>query len=221
MINKGIIKTAFIIIGIMYSFALNARMDNSQQKEIFLSILSPPSATVLKSATDKAEELIQARPDNHVAKLFYGYGQLFLATNYLQKKHYLQAVENAGRGFFFIDEAVESRPENWQLRYLRLRMDAFVPVSQGRCVVAIKDARYLLNQPSVLSAESLMMAVMAMQVRAYRACGHEQQVTERLGQLMQRGKQFTSWTTATEVVGLTDAERLLIIQPLLESLSDE
>lgn len=88
---------------------------------------------------------VQGRPDDHFAKLYEGYAWVFSAEKYSQEKNYLRAAEYLKRGFFLIDEAVDSDPDNWRLRYLRMRLDAFVPSDLGRYVVALKDASLLMQ----------------------------------------------------------------------------
>jgi len=86
---------------------------------------------------------VEATPDDQFAKLYEGYAWVFSAGEYNRRKNYLRAAEDIKRGFFLIDEAVDSDPDNWRLRYLRLRMDAFVPADLGRYVIALKDAAIL------------------------------------------------------------------------------
>lgn len=88
---------------------------------------------------------VQGRPEDHFAKLYEGYAWVFSAEKYSKEKNYLRAAEYLKRGFFLIDEAVDSDPDNWRLRYLRMRLDAFVPSDLGRYVVALKDASLLMQ----------------------------------------------------------------------------
>lgn len=82
-------------------------------------------------------------PDDHFAKLYEGYAWIFSAEKHNKEKNYLRAAEYLKRGFFLIDESVDSDPKNWRLRFLRMRLDAFVPSDLGRYVVALKDASIL------------------------------------------------------------------------------
>jgi len=95
---------------------------------------------------------VQDQPDDHFAKLYEGYAWGFSAAKYNKEKNYLRAAEYLKRGFFLIDEAVDSDPKNWRLRYLRMRMDAFVPAELGRYVVALKDASLLTENIDQLPA---------------------------------------------------------------------
>jgi len=89
---------------------------------------------------------VDTKPNDLFAKLYEGYAWVFSAGEYHRRKNYLRAAEDIKRGFFLIDEAVDSEPDNWRLRYLRLRMDAFVPADLGRYVIALKDAAILSGQ---------------------------------------------------------------------------
>src|SRR6218665_2830709 len=80
---------------------------------------------------------VQDHPHNHFPNL---------------EKTSLRAAESLKRGFFLIDGAVDSDPKNWRLRYLRMRMDAFVPAELGRYVVALKDASLLTENIDQLPA---------------------------------------------------------------------
>lgn len=86
---------------------------------------------------------VAVQPDDHFAKLYEGYAWVFSAEKYNKEKNYLRAAEYLKRGFFLIDEAVDSDPDNWRLRYLRMRLDAFVPSELGRYVISLKDASIL------------------------------------------------------------------------------
>jgi len=94
-------------------------------------------------AVEALSAYVDANPDDQFAKLYEGYAWVFSAGELNRRKNYLRAAEDIKRGFFLIDEAVDSEPDNWRLRYLRLRMDAFVPETLGRYVIALKDAAIL------------------------------------------------------------------------------
>jgi len=95
-------------------------------------------------------EYQQTHPGDQFAKLYQGYAWVFSAADAYQRKNHLRAAEFLKRGYFLIDEAVDSEPDNWRLRYLRLRLDAFVPARLGRHVVALKDAGILLQSTDAL-----------------------------------------------------------------------
>jgi len=95
-------------------------------------------------------QYVEAHPGDQFAKLYEGYAWVFSAGEYNRRKNYLRAAEDVKRGFFLIDEAVDSAPGNWRLRYLRLRMDAFVSADLGRYVIALKDVSILTEMQDQL-----------------------------------------------------------------------
>ncbi len=120
----------------------------------------------LNDATFLLEKQLGAQPDDRTVRMFYGYGQLFQAGDYLRKKNYMRAAELSKLGFYALDEAAETEPENWRLFWLRARMDAFVPASNGRCVVAIKDVNTLNDAVPA----SLKPMLTLMRARAAESC---------------------------------------------------
>jgi len=112
----------------------------------------------------------QTHPDDQFAKLYQGYAWVFSAADAYQRKHHLRAAEFIKRGYFLIDEAVDSEPDNWRLRYLRLRLDAFVPARLGRHVVALKDAGLLLQVADELPA-ALRPLIFILQAAALESAG--------------------------------------------------
>jgi len=124
----------------------NARLNTNSALTRNLAILSVALAAEGKldaRAVQALSQHVQANPDDQFAKLYEGYAWVFSAGEYNRRKNYLRAAEDIKRGFFLIDEAVDSVPDNWRIRYLRLRMDAFVPADLGRYVIALKDAAIL------------------------------------------------------------------------------
>lgn len=92
---------------------------------------------------------VQANPADSFAQLYEGYGWLLMARRYMERQNYFRAAELAKRGFFLIDEAVETRPQDWRLRLLRARMDAVLSAEFGRYVVALADLDVLDTDASV------------------------------------------------------------------------
>lgn len=174
-------KSFLLIISCITSFSLFSVKAEEQAisfnpqalTNLMISVNPATTQSELVYAAETFKQQFTAHPDDRYAKLFYGYTQIFLATQFLEKKNYIQAAERAKTGFFYIDEAAEqsistqSIPEqatskqasskqllpkhanqqlDWQLRYLRLRMDAFIPESGGRCPIAISDLTALSDQ---------------------------------------------------------------------------
>lgn len=184
--------------------------------QAILSINSQSSMSQLVSATSQLQALYQRYPQYRIAKMFYGYGQLFMATEFLAKKNYLRAAESSKLGFFYIDEAAESDEHDWQMRFLRARMDAFVPASNGRCVVALKDLTYLQQNTAVPADLKPMMTLMSAHAMgncqreaeakvAWVALALQGEEGKRLSEL--KGRSAPEWTPA---------ELRAIIQPLAE-----
>ncbi|MEQ5204691.1 hypothetical protein ABN228_19560 [Providencia rettgeri] len=168
----------------------------TQQRPVLQAILTINTQTPvneLGGATDLLEKTFDEKQDYLVAKMFYGYGQLFMATHYLSKKNYLKAAESSKLGFFYMDEAAETDENNWRMRYLRARMDSFVPASNGRCVIALKDTAYLQTNSEVTA--SLKPMILMMSARANTACQHSEVAEQEwasLAQLGEEGKRLSS-----------------------------
>jgi hypothetical protein len=119
-------------------------------------------------------------------------------------------------GFFYIDEAAESDEHDWQMRFLRARMDAFVPTSNGRCVVALKDLTYLQQNTAVPAALKPMMTLML--AHALDGCQREADAKAAWTALAQQGEEGKrlSELKGRSAPEWTSAELSAIIQPLAE-----
>jgi len=127
------------------SSALNTlfEREHSSRNQAILSVALAAEGKLDARAVQSLSQQVANNPNDQYAKLYEGYAWVFSAGEYNRRKNYLRAAEDIKRGFFLIDEAVDSDPDNWRLRYLRLRMDAFVPADLGRYVIALKDAAIL------------------------------------------------------------------------------
>ncbi|HBQ7916130.1 TPA: hypothetical protein L8S41_004646, partial [Klebsiella aerogenes] len=75
-------------------------------------------------------------------------------ANYYQSVNDLiNASEYAKTGFFYLDESVDANEDNMLIRYLRARVDAWLPVELGRCVITIEDTDLLLENKEKFSGE--------------------------------------------------------------------
>lgn len=184
--------------------------------QAMLAVNSQASMSQLTHATNQLQVLYQQHPDYRIAKMFYGYGQLFIATEFLAKKNYLRAAEASKLGFFYIDEAAESHQQDWQMRFLRARMDAFVPTSNGRCVVALKDLGYLQQKAEVPTDLRPMMTLMS--AHALTHCQRESDAKAAWSALVQQGEEGKrlSELPGRSAPEWTAAELSAIIQPLAE-----
>ncbi|WP_322059106.1 hypothetical protein [Paraburkholderia sp. J63] len=136
--------------------------------QAILTIAQRASGSDLDHAVSVLRTTLTRDPADLDAKMYYGYGLLRMALNYLANKNFMQAAERAKQGFFYVDEAAESAPDSWRLRYLRTRVDAFSPPSNGRCVIALKDIAYL--EASAAVPRDLMPMIGFMRGRAQDAC---------------------------------------------------
>ncbi|WP_447870608.1 hypothetical protein [Serratia fonticola] len=202
-----------LVSGLSQATGLQEAQDNPSLQAI-LAVNSQAPMSTLTSAASRLQALYQQHPDRRIAKMFYGYAQLFMATDFLAKKNYMRAAETSKLGFFYIDEAAESEDNNWQMRFLRVRMDAFVPASHGRCVVALKDLDYLQQNPAVPADLKPMITLMS--AHALASCQRVADAKAAWAALAQQGaegKRLSEQSTAPE---WTPAELNAIIQPLTE-----
>lgn len=193
---KGITLAVLLLVtSVTQATTLEQMKQRAQSNPVLnavLTIKTQSAINELGNATAFLEDVFEEKPDYPAAKIFYGYGQLFMATHYLSKKNYLKAAESSKLGFFYMDEAAETDEDNWRMRYLRARMDAFVPASNGRCVIALKDIAYLQANTEV--PVSLKPMLLLMSARANTECKHLD-VAEKewvsLSQLGEEGKQLS------------------------------
>ncbi|WP_345828990.1 hypothetical protein AAGR22_18805 [Erwinia sp. HDF1-3R] len=138
----------------------------------------------LNRAVSLLQQHLIASPEDRTAKMFCGYGQLFLAGDYMLKKNYMRAAELSKQGYYAIDEAAEQEPENALQFYLRARMNAFVPAESGRCVVANKDLNAL---QSPLLPTSLTPMLTLMRARAAMNCNQPEKAAQAWNALRAMG----------------------------------
>ncbi|MGO2303342.1 MAG: hypothetical protein ACTH5W_01410 [Providencia sp.] len=138
--------------------------------EMLLSINQYMNFESLISMTNELDKNIKLK-NNSIEKIFYGYGMLFISDIYVKNNKPANAAESVKKAFYSIDEAVESNNNQWQLKYLRLRMDAFVPQALGRCVVAIADSRTLMRNTNVV--QEFLPMLEYMQARALMSCNRK------------------------------------------------
>lgn len=136
--------------------------------QAILAIAQRISGAELEREVKVLRSTLLRDPADLYAKMYYGCGLLRQAIQYLANKNFMQAAESAKQGFFYVDEAAESAPDDWRLRYLRTRVDAFAPPSNGRCVIALKDTAFLEAQTDV--PRDLMPMIAQMRARAQDAC---------------------------------------------------
>ncbi|KEY57374.1 hypothetical protein [Serratia sp. DD3] len=189
---------------------------NNTRLQMILGVNAQASMDSLTNAASQLQMLYQQHPDYRMAKMFSGYAQLFMAKDFLLKKNYMRAAESSKLGFFYIDEAAETDENDWQMRYLRARMDAFVPASNGRCVVALQDLNFLQQNPAVPA--DLKPMILLMSANALTDCQRESDAKAALASLAQLGEEGKRLATlkGRAAPAWTPAELKNILQPLAE-----
>lgn len=128
----------------------------------------PQQQADLKRTTAALEAEYQQQ--HHVVQLmFYAFGMLRLADGYKAMNDYVNASEYSKLGFFWLDEAVDSHEDNLRVRYLRARVDAYLPAALGRCVVTLADTERL-NKATAVFDEEAMAQIAYMRYRALLSC---------------------------------------------------
>ena len=196
---KGIAIGALLLVPLTQATTLEQVQQQAQNNPVLKTILTikrQAPVNELDNATAFLEKTFNEKAEALAAKMFYGYGQLFMATNYLSKKNYLKAAESSKLGFFYVDEAAETDENNWRMRYLRARMDSFVPASNGRCVIALKDTAYLQENTEVPASLKPMLYLMS--ARANTSCQHSEAADKQwvsLAQMGEEGKRLSALRT--------------------------
>lgn len=121
---------------------------------------------------------------NLASLIFYSYSVLKQANHFERVNDYVRASEWAKTGFFYLDEAVDAHEDNWRVRYLRARVDAWLPETLGRCVITLEDTRALLAVRKRYD-DSLLAHVNYLRYRALRSCRMATEQTQLLAVLQQ------------------------------------
>lgn len=181
-----------------------------------LAVVQAPSDGVAEQTIEALAAYREQHPDDLYAKMYEGYGWLFTAGEYVKKQNYFRAAELAKRGFFLIDEAVDQQPDDWRLRFLRARLDVYVPAEFGRHVVALKDLDYLRQRQGELPA-SLAALIDFLQVRALAADGQQAQA-EQLREQLRRSPVWAELLQqpAPSRLFLTSEEIQYVLAPIVE-----
>lgn len=148
----------------------------------------PQSRAELQTITDDLFNEYQQQ-HNIVSLIFYSYGMLKLADRYAAENNIIKASEYARTGFFYLDEAAELKENDPRVRYLRARVDAFLPADLGRCVIALSDTQFILTMPEKVDGD-IRSYVRYMRYRALYNCRKYQQATALLAQIKQANPHF-------------------------------
>ena len=181
-----------------------------------LAVVQAPSDGVAEQTIESLAVYREQHPDDLYAKMYEGYGWLFTAGEYVKKQNYFRAAELAKRGFFLIDEAVDQQPDDWRLRFLRARLDVYVPAEFGRHVVALKDLDYLRQRQAELPA-ALAVLIDFLQIRALAADGQQAQA-EQLREQLRRSPVWAELLQqpAPSRLFLTSEEIQYVLAPIVE-----
>lgn len=194
---------------------LSQTMNTTVRNRSIIKINTSTSLSELTQATDVLKLWIEQKPDDIYAKMYYGYGLLFLSSIYQQDKNYMRAAELSKQGFFFIDEAAESKPDEWKLRYLRARMDSFVPAEEGRCIIAINDLKQLKSSQQVPNELNGIIAYLySNALTLCQQLDEAKKISDQLPELSGHGNLLIKLKHV--VPFLTQEEITNILQPVLE-----
>ena len=104
---------------------------------------------ILDEATSLFEKYLEMKPDDDLARMYYGSSINQKAGFYAEKKDYVKAVEHVKRGLKILDETLEANPDHPEIRLIRAINNASLPEDFGRGKKAIEDFEYLLGLPDV------------------------------------------------------------------------
>lgn len=150
----------------------------------------PQEADMLAEMTQSLFKEYKAN-DNPLSLVFYAYGTLRQADRALQTNDFIRASEYGKTGFFYLDEAVDLYEDNMLVRYMRARVDAWLPASIGRCVVTLNDTEKMLNTTDVFNA-GLVEHINEMRYRALLSCKHKRQADALLAEIELRNANTAS-----------------------------
>lgn len=136
----------------------------------------PTQPDVLAKTTQSLSEEF-TETGNIASLVFYAYGMLRQANYFLATNDIIKASEYAKIGFFYLDEAVDLNQNKPLVRYLRAKVDAYLPAELGRCVITLEDSDILLKQK--LSSR-IQDNVNDMRYRAFYNCKLYQQADQLL-----------------------------------------
>lgn len=150
----------------------------------------PQEADMLAEMTQSLFKEYKAN-DNPLSLVFYAYGTLRQADRALQTNDFIRASEYGKTGFFYLDEAVDLYEDNMLVRYMRARVDAWLPASIGRCVVTLNDTEKMLNTTDVFNA-GLVEHINEMRYRALLSCKRKRQADALLAEIELRNANTAS-----------------------------
>jgi hypothetical protein len=173
----------------------------------------------LKKTTDSLWHEYQDKK-NITSLIFYSYGMLKLADHFNAINDLVNSAEYAKLGFFYLDEAVDLHEKDMRVRYLRVRVDAWLPGNLGRCVIALNDTEQLLKS-AVKYSESIRNNINAMRYRALKNCKQDELAGKVLEQIKRDMPEVDSLILDNNVTPAWDVSELeQIILPLMRGAHD-
>ncbi|MDR0806407.1 MAG: hypothetical protein LBN41_06685 [Enterobacteriaceae bacterium] len=161
--------------------ANNVPANNAPAVETILQKGFPVKADELEKTTDSLFQEYESQK-NISSLVFYSYGMLRLANHFSQVNDFVRASEYAKTGFFYLDEAVDLYEDNPRVRYLRARVDAYLPANLGRCVVTLYDTDILLKEKTKFDKD-ILAQINYMRYRALYSCKEYKQADALLAQI--------------------------------------
>lgn len=152
---------------------------------------------------------------NVASLVFYSYGLLRQAHYFLSVNDIIHASEYSKTGFFYLDEAVDSNENDFRVRYLRARVDAYLPAELGRCVITIEDTDLLLKDKEKFS-RILMTHIYDMRYRALQSCKEDARAKQLVTQMKTEEPQITISRSAGTSPSWDIDEVTTIILPLVK-----
>lgn len=151
---------------------------------------------------------------NITSLIFYAYGTLRLAEQFTAENDVVRAAEYARTGFFYLDEAAERYENDPRVRYLRARVDAFLPAASGRCVIALNDTQFILDA-AVTYQSAMLSKIIYMRYRALKNCRQFKQAAALLTRLKQQNPSLSSVVLTSDAAPEWDSsETTQILLPL-------
>lgn len=179
MIQPGNVLKVFCLCLSMVSYAGHADASELPAVESVLQNDFPAQPSALASITESLMQEYQ-RTGNVTSLVFYAYGMLQQAEYFLTVNDLINASEYAKNGFFYLDEAVERHENDARIRYLRARMDAYLPADLGRCVITLVDTELLLNAKL---SRGITNHINKMRYRALNDCNEDEQARQFFAQV--------------------------------------
>lgn len=174
----------------------------------------PVQFTTLASVTDSLFREYKMT-GNSGSLVFYSWGMLRQADYFLNINNLVKASEYAKTGFFYLDEAVDSNENKVLIRYLRARVDAYLPAKLGRCVITIEDTAQLLQEQEKLSPD-IVKSTYQMRWRALHTCKMFDEEKRLLIQLKQQYPGIEMTYSDNESPAWNMAEISQVILPIIK-----